>query len=250
MADETGSVADAGPASDRPAADGTGAQQTGLASILGPIGLVWTVSDLGYYFLLPALGLASSYNAAPGASTLYYALWVAVALALFRHRYRAWKPFENEPSTYLLLSLSVAAFVLFAAYLLPLLPQASWTQSWSPPEVRIATPWYFLPKSVEILFQQLLIVALVRALSAQQCSLRKIAVCCAALFGGTHALLAFGGVPLGYVARFMVAASAFGLMFPYLLLRVPNGFAYSYVVHWLYYAVTVAMPHIVARQPT
>ena len=108
----------------------------------------------------------------------------------------------------------------------------------------IATPWYFLPKSIEILFQQLLVVALVLILSAQQYSIRRISIYSAALFGGIHILLAFGGVPIGYVIRFMVAASAFGFIFPYLLLRVPNGLAYSYVVHWLYYALSVVMPHI------
>lgn len=54
----------------------------------------------------------------------------------------------------------------------------------------------------------------------------------------------FGGVPIGYVIRFMISAAAFGLLFPYLILRVPNGLAYSYVVHWLYYAVSVLLPHI------
>jgi hypothetical protein len=134
---------------------------------------------------------------------------------------------------------------LFAAYVLPLLPSPAWTESWSPPEIRVATSWYFLPKSIEILFQQLLIVALVLALSAQHYSLRKTSVYCALAFGAVHILLVFDGVPSGYVARFALAASVFGFAFPYLILRVPNGVAYSYIVHWLYYAVTVAMPRIV-----
>ena len=107
-----------------------------------------------------------------------------------------------------------------------------------------ATPWYFLPKSIDILFQQLLVVALVLALAAQRYSLRRISVYCAVIFGAAHALLAFGGVPLGYVIRFMISAAAFGFLFPYLILRLPNGLAYSYVVHWLYYAVSVVLPHI------
>jgi hypothetical protein len=35
----------------------------------------------------------------------------------------------------------------------------------------------------------------------------------------------------------------FGLVFPYLILRVPNGFVYSYSLHWLYYLVTIVMAH-------
>ena len=84
------------------------------------------------------------------------------------------------------------------------------------------------------------------ALAAQQYNMRRIAVYCAILFGGMHVLLAFGDVPWGYVIRFMMAAALFGLVFPHLILRVPNGMAYSYVVHWLYYAITVAMPHVFA----
>jgi hypothetical protein len=42
----------------------------------------------------------------------------------------------------------------------------------------------------------------------------------------------------------MLSAAAFGLAFPYLLLRVPNGLAYAYVVHWLYYVLSVVMPHV------
>lgn len=223
-----------------------------LPRTLGQIAAIWVASDLGYYFLLPALGVQASYNGDSIAATLYYAFWLGITSITFWPLYNTWAvysnwaTFENRLASAIIWSLAFAGGALFAAYLLPSLPSVNWTESWNPPEIRIATSWYFLPKSIEILFQQLLILALVLSLSAQGCSIRKIAVCCAALFGGMHALLAFGGVPLGYVIRFMVAASAFGFVFPYLLLRVPNGLAYSYIVHWLYYAISVAMPHIFA----
>jgi hypothetical protein len=108
----------------------------------------------------------------------------------------------------------------------------------------VATSWYFLPKSIDILFQQLLIVALVLALAEQRYSVRSISILCAAAFGAMHVFLAFGGVPPGYVIRFMVSAAAFGLLFPYLILRVPNGLAYSYILHWAYYAISVVLPHM------
>jgi hypothetical protein len=129
----------------------------------------------------------------------------------------------------------------FVAYVLPALPPFDPPGGLSPPELPLATPWYFLPKSVEILLQQLLVVALVLTLAAENCSLRRISLCCAALFGGAHILLAFGDVSWAYVARFASLAAVFGLVFPYLILRVPNGFAYSYVVHWGYYAATLLM---------
>jgi hypothetical protein len=227
----------------------TGRQRAELIWPLAQIAGIWTISDIGY-FLLPALGLQASYNAGSVAVTLYYAFWVGIAVITFWPLYGTWPlygkwtTFENRLTSYIVWSLSFAGCILFAAYVLPLLPSINWKESWNPPDVAVATPWYFLPKSIEILFQQLLIVALVLTLSARHYTLRKISVYCAIAFGGTHVLLAFGGVPTGYVIRFMVAASSFGFIFPYLLLRVPNGLAYSYIVHWLYYALSVVMPHI------
>lgn len=219
-----------------------------LAETLAQIAAIWVISDLGYYLLLPALGIHPSYNAGSIAITLYYVFWVGIAVITFWPLYNrwttGWATFENRLTSYLVWSLAFVGSTLFAAYLLPLMPPTAWTQPFTQPEVRAATPWYFLPKSVDILFQQLLVVALVLTLAAQQYSMRRIAVYCAVLFGGMHAFLAFGDVPWGYVIRFMVAAALFGLVFPHLILRVPNGLAYSYVVHWLYYAITVAMPRV------
>ena len=217
---------------------------------LAQIAVVWTVSDIGYYLLLPALDVQPNYNHGPVAITLYYAFWVGIAVITFWPLYGTWSlygrwtTFQNRLTSYVVWSLSFAGCVLFAAYALPNLPSVHWKESWTPPEMVVATPWYFLPKSIEILFQQLLVVALVLTLSVQQYSLRRISVYSAVLFGGAHIFLAFGGVPIGYVIRFMLAAAAFGFVFPYLLLRVPNGLAYSYVVHWLYYALSAIMPHI------
>jgi hypothetical protein len=214
------------------------------------IAAIWVASDIGYYFGLPVLGAEANYNSASLAITLYYVFWVGIAIITFWPlyitwpRYASWETFGGRPASYLVWFAAFGGCILFAAYVLPHLPPIHWKESWTPPDVVLASPMYFLPKSVEILFQQLLIVALVLALSAQQCSLRQISILSAMIFGGTHVLLAFGGVPVGYVIRFMLSAAAFGLLFPYLLLRVRNGFAYSYVIHWVYYAASVVMPHI------
>jgi hypothetical protein len=224
-----------------------------LAWTVAQIAVVWVAADLGYYFLLPALGVNPGYNAGSVAVAIYYAFWVGIAVitfwplyAIWPH-YGRWATFESRYTSYIVWSVFFAGFVAFAVYVLPLLPPTTWTESFSPPEVRVATEWYFLPKSIEILFQQLLVVALVLALSVQQFPLRRISLYCGLIFGAAHVLLVFGDTPTGYVIRFMLAATAFGFAFPYLILKVRNGFAYSYVVHWLYYAVTVAMPHFFAN---
>ena len=228
------------------------AQKAQLVWAIAQIAAIWTVSDAGYYFLLPALGVTPNYNAGSVAVTLYYCFWIGIAVITFWPLYRSWPrygrwtTFENRLTSYLVWSLAFAACIFFAAYVLPSLPAVTWTESWNPPDVRVATPAYFLPKSIEILFQQLLVVALVLALAAQRYKIRTISIYCALVFGAAHVLLAFGGVPWGYVIRFMVSATAFGFMFPYLILRVPNGLAYSYVIHWAYYAASVVLPHIFA----
>lgn len=232
------------------AIDATDPQKAELARTLAQIAAIWTVSDAGYYFLLPALGVQPSYNAGAVAVTLYYAFWVGIAVIAFWPLYARWTlyadwaTFENRLTSYIVWSLSFTGCLLFATYVLPMLPSVHWKESWDPPDLVAATPWYFLPKSIDILFQQLLVVALVLALSAKRYSLRRVSIYCAAMFGSVHVLLAFGGVPFGYVIRFMISAAAFGFLFPYLLLRVPNGLAYSYLIHWLYYALSVVMPHI------
>ncbi len=218
---------------------------------LGQIAAVWVISDIGFYFFLPALGVPSSYNADPVAVTLYYGFWVGIAVITFWPVYRTWQlyvrwtTFENRIASYIIWSLAFGGFVLFAAYVVPTLPKIDWTERWNPPEIISATQWYLLPKSVDILFQQLLVAALVLALAAQKYSIRKISLYCAVMFGGAHALLGFSGVPVGYIIRFGISAAVFGLAFPYLILRVPNGLAYSYIVHWIYYATSMVLPHIV-----
>jgi hypothetical protein len=225
-------------------------QKTELAWTVAQIAVIWILSDIGYYFLLPWLGLKATYNDGPIAVTLYYTFWAGIAVIAFWPRYASWPQyarwatFGNRLTSSVVWTLAFTAGVLFVGYVLPALPPVNIREGYNPPELPLATPWYFLPKSIEILFQQLLVVALVLSLSAQRYSLQKISLACAALFGGMHILLAFGNVPVAYVIRFASLAAVFGFAFPYLLLRVPNGFAYSYFTHWSYYAITVIMARL------
>ena len=225
-------------------------QQAQLAWTLALIATIWGLSDIGYYVALPAVGIQLRYGADPVPIALYYGLWVTIAVITFQHLYRGWSPFENRRAAWILVPLAFAGFALFAVYALPLLPPVRWGRPGEPPDLLLATPWYFLPKSIEILFQQLLIVAMVLALAAQQCRTRSMGICVALLFGGMHLLLAFSEVPWAYVIRFTLAATLFGFVFPYLILRVKNGFAYSYVTHWGYYAITVVMVHTISPHVT
>jgi hypothetical protein len=223
---------------------GTTAQHAPLGWVLGLLASLWVASDAGYYLLLPLLGFKASYNANPTIVAVYYGLWIVVALITLRGLYRTWwVTYENRPTTYVLISLAFATLILFPGYALPLLPPINWVEPWHPPEVVFATPWYFLPKSIEILFQQLLIAAMVTALSAQQYRPWTISLVCGVAFGGTHILVAVDDVPVAYVIRLMSAGAVFGLVLPHFILRMRNGLAYAYLAHWCYYAATVLMAH-------
>jgi hypothetical protein len=207
--------------------------------------LIWAVSDFSYYYLLPNLGVQTIYNGAPIAIALYYALWVILTILVFRRIYRGWQPIENNWPAYGLLVAGSTLMFVFIAYIFPWLPPVSWPATWDPPELVLATPWYLLPKSIEILLQQLLIVALIRALAKHHLSLRTTSNWCALLFGGTHWLLALNGAPLGYLLGTVMSATVFGFISPYLILRVRNGLVYTYLLHWLYYAVTIVLTHTI-----
>jgi hypothetical protein len=220
-----------------------GRRRLPLKPAIALVAAAWVLSDAGYYLLLPLLGLRIAYNSEPVAIALYYSVWVAVAVPVFWPLYRRWPTAETPIVTHIILIGLLGGIVLFAVHGLPALPRIVWTESWEPPELMRVTPWYFVPKATEILFQQLLVAALVLALAAEGYAVRTISLACAGLFGGMHVLLALGGMPFGYVARFVAAATVFGYVFPQLLLRVPNGLACSYALHWLYYLATIVMVH-------
>src|SRR3972149_2412245 len=78
------------------------AQKAQLIWAIAQIAAIWTVSDAGYFFLLPALGATANYNAGSVAVTLYYGFWLGIAVITFWPLYRSWpqygrwSPFENR----------------------------------------------------------------------------------------------------------------------------------------------------------
>lgn len=228
------------------------ADNAALAQALAPIAGLWVASDVGYYWLLPTLSLIPNYNLSPVSIATYYTFWVGVAVIVFFDvyctwpRYAKWITFENRLLSLALWILFYTCATTFTGIILPGLPPFDWPPEWGvAPELPQANTLYFLPKSIEILFQQLLVIALVLTLAARDFSLLKISVICALLFGGVHVFLAFGQASWSFVIRFMVVATVFGGVFPVLILRVRNGFAYSYAIHWGYYALTIYLARAV-----
>jgi len=209
--------------------------------VIPQIAALWIASDLGYYILF-----SGGYDTEPVRITLYYVFWLVLTAFSFRSVYYAWKPMVNRLLAYTVLCAGSAGIVLYITYILPHFPAIVWTKFWQPPsELLFATPWYFLPKSIEIMLQQILVAAMVLTFSFYELSLREISIWCAVFFGGAHLLLVFGGDGWIHVITFTAAAVAASFIFPYLILRVKNGFIYSYFLHWLFYAVATVLARLV-----
>jgi hypothetical protein len=96
---------------------------------------------------------------------------------------------------------------------------------------------YLVPKSFEILFQQLIIVALTLRLAATGLPLPAVVLAflgCFALLHLPMLLLVKRQVGIAY----NLASLTFAAVFPVLILRVPSGVVYSYAAHWFFYTLT------------
>ncbi len=96
---------------------------------------------------------------------------------------------------------------------------------------------YIISKSFDILFQQILIIALVFLLRNNGLNLLWISILFAIMFG------------IGHIPALKVDRSLFGLvifvasllssfLFPYLIITFKYGFVYTYMAHWLFYTNT------------
>ena len=199
---------------------------------------------------MDALGLEAGYDDAPVLFAAYYLGWTALTLAAFRRVLGGALARPKLMGHALALAPILAAYAAFVALALPLLPEVSvWRAPPQPPEFMFASAWYYLPKSADILFQQVLVAAMVRRAHAAGMGIRVIALMMAALFGGFHLTLALDGFTPLYVARFTVAAALFGLIVPHLYLRTRRGFAWAYALHWGFYAADAAITHLVLAVP-
>jgi hypothetical protein len=223
-------------------------QKTSLVVILAQLASIWILSDVGYYLFLPALGNGAGYNTTPLPITIYYIFWTLIAIFAFKDQLQEKKFIDSRWKSISLFLAGTFIMVLYLAYVMPFLKAITWTTSLVPPsELLYATSWYFLPKSIEIFLQQILLLTLVTAFTDEKYSLITTSAWCAGLFGGAHLLLVLGGGGFIYVSVFTIVAVVSSFIFPYLLLRVKNGIVYSYFLHWFFYAVVIVLTRLVFK---
>ena len=204
------------------------------------IASVWIVSSVGYEIFGIILGKDLSYTTDPLLIASYYLFWIFVSVSAFWNIYVKWHIVKNEVATYAAVLLILGFIASYIIYILPGAPIWKLSVGINPASELLETStWYFLPKSVEIILQQLLVYALVLSFYRSKYKIHTTAVWCALLFGSAHLLLVFGGPSLWYISLFTAAGAVAGFIFPYLILKTKNGFMYSYMLHWSFYAVLI-----------
>lgn len=208
------------------------------------IASIWIVSDIGYEMAKNIFDGNLNYNGNPLSITIYYLFWIVITLFAFWNIYIKWHIVKNELTSLVIAFLLVGFIATYIIYLMPMFPRLEWSLDWKPPaELAFASGWYFLPKSAEIILQQLLVSALALSFLNAKFDIRDICLWCAGLFGSSHVLLVLGGKSIMYATVFTFLATIAGFIFPYLILKVKNGFMYSYMLHWTFYAVIIFIAH-------
>ena len=221
-----------------------------IATILLSVAVLWTVSSWAYYALVDALSLQSGYDDAPILFAGFYLAWCAVALWLFRPVMSVHLTVNKLFGHLLALSPILMVYGFYVVVILPLLPEVSEVRApANPPEFMFASAWYYLPKSTDILFQQILIAAMILGAHRSRHKLTTISIGMAVLFGGFHLMLVFDGFTPFYVARFTIGGALLGMIAPYLYLRTRSGFRWAYGLHWSFYALDAAVTHLFLAVP-
>ncbi len=215
-----------------------------LHMIFGEMAGLWLFANLGYFLIFPALGLGLSYNTSPIVIAVYFLSWAGITLFYFWDLFALWLPVRNQIWLYVVLSLGFGALVWGLLYVFSFLPALNGFHLTPSTDILFANPWYFLPKSAEVLMQQLLITVLVLVLSFRLHSLKKVIVGFALCFGGAHLLLfSIPDTVTAYALIMTIGSFLSALVFPYLIVRVRGGFVYSYAIHLLFYIFLAMLLH-------
>lgn len=209
---------------------------TQLTVALSGLALIWYGSVAGHA-LFALLGIEYHYTHTPALVSAYMTVWLALLLAFYPHTLRK-VPIGNLLDSAALLIAFFGLLALLYGVLLPALPApVALAQLYPETYFLSAGPAYVIPKSLEIALQQSIIVAMILLFASYFRSFRSIVFAYATLFTVAHLLLVAFWPENVFFLIFTLAALCSSLIFPYLILKVRNGFIYSYIVHWLFYVV-------------
>ena len=216
--------------------------QTPLYKIVGEVAALWTLANVGYYIALPLFGFQLSYNSAPIVIAGYFFLWALISTFFFWDLFKKSVTEKHRIWLYGILSLGSAGLIWGMLYLFSFLPALQVPLLSFNTDILFATPWYFLPKSIEILVQQILITVLVLEFYSRFKSLKETIVSYVICFGSAHILLfSINGAPTPYAVMMIAGSILSALIFPYLILRIRGGFIYAYMIHLIFYILLATL---------
>lgn len=217
---------------------------------------LWTSANVGCYVVLPFFGFDTSYNSEPIVIALLFLVWAVFCIICFRDVFDAWrnegkptwifraiKPKKPNIQIILIQSIAGAVSIFFLLYVFSLFPALRGPKFAPYTDIVLSTPWYFLPKSMEILVQQILLAAFVLVFHLKYRSFKKVILGYLVFFGGAHFIYAFTGTPAPYWITVTIAALSSAAVFPYLILRVRGGFLFTYMLHLCFYIVLAMFIH-------
>jgi hypothetical protein len=212
-----------------------------LLAVSGGILALWAGAYIGFIAILPLLGFGISYATHPFESTAYYLVWAGIACLCFPHTV-ARVQLSQSARAYGSFVLFMSAVALFYGVILSLLP--GYAPATASTNFFLNTDrHFFLPKFAELLFQQILIAATILSIASFERNLLFVSLMYGVLFGFAHVFVLFE-IPPAYVGILALGAVSSAALFPYLILRVENGFIYSFMIHWLFYIV-LTITHLI-----
>jgi len=207
---------------------------TSFPADLGTLALIW-LAGWGVSFGLIRKGV--TYLTHPLLTSCSFLLFSLLVMMLFRPWLEPLARTVTAPSVIVLLAAIVVTVAVYAVA--PrLFGRPDGLIARHPEEFYLHMQYrYLVPKSFEILFQQLIIVVLTLRLAATGLPLTGVVL----TFLGCFALL---HLPMLLLVRrrvgiaYNLASLTLAAVFPLLILRVPSGVVYSYATHWSFYTLT------------
>jgi hypothetical protein len=215
-----------------------------LREVVGVIAAFWASAIMGYYYLFPVLGYSLDYNLSPAPIALYFLVWSVISILYFWRLFSSWLTIDSHIWLYAAQSLGFAAIIGVLVQSLSLLPSLHGPLLAPYTDLLFVTPWYFVPKAVEVLMQQILITTLILELYARFHSYKGMLIGYGLCFAGSHILLfTLSGAPVLYASAITVWAAASTWVFPHLILKVRGGFVYTYAIHLTSYIALAMILH-------
>jgi hypothetical protein len=144
---------------------------------------------------------------------------------------------RNSTVEYLtvLISLSLVLHLATSYIVIHFFNQPTWPFDNRGASFLLMNNYYIWAKPFDILVQQLLISVFIIKLQKYGMNLKKITILMSVGFGTLH-IFQILKTSLVVGLSFTVVAIGFSLIFPYLILKVRNGYAYNYVIHLAVYS--------------